>query len=197
MTTEKTPDSAKRARTDSVDSLEPIEQLEVSEEHCDKPRIYDSSALNRKLEEIRYKIPEGLKRVPFLDTLAVINDIPRPSKIGKNDDLKREATFHKEALENVAEAYRRFSQLEVPASRPDDFLAEMLKPDYHMQKVRRKMLDEQKRIKVVESRKAYKEQRKISRKTKGQAKQHKASCTMRPPRSNDKGKTKKSKVASQ
>jgi len=40
----------------------------------------------------------------------------------------------------------------VPASRPDDFLAEMVKADAQMLKVRGRIAEEQKRVKVVDER---------------------------------------------
>merc|ERR1712014_238096 len=55
--------------------------------------------------------------------------------------------------EAVREAYRRFAVMKVPASRPSDFYAEMLRTDSQMFKVRARAAEEQRRIKIVEDRK--------------------------------------------
>merc|ERR1712060_242771 len=65
---------------------------------------------------------------------------------------KREEAFAAQAKELVAEGYRRFRVMKIPASRPQDFLAEMFKTDDQMLKVRAKIVDEQKRIGIVDER---------------------------------------------
>merc|ERR1712187_693768 len=51
----------------------------------------------------------------------------------------------------------------VPCSRPSDFYAEMLRTDSQMFKVRQRAAEEQRRIKIVEDRKAAKTQKKFSK----------------------------------
>merc|ERR1719498_956027 len=57
------------------------------------------------------------------------------------------------ASEAVKEAYRRLNVMKVPCSRPADFYAEMLRTDSQMYKVRARASEEQRRIKIVETRK--------------------------------------------
>merc|ERR1719240_633653 len=56
-------------------------------------------------------------------------------------------------VEAVREAYRRLKVMKVPSSRPTDFYAEMLRTDSQMYKVRARAAEEQRRIKIVETRK--------------------------------------------
>lgn len=52
-------------------------------------------------------------------------------------------------------------QSRVPISRPDDFLAEMLKADTHMQQVKSRLLKQQVRIKTFEEKKQRDENKKF------------------------------------
>ncbi len=58
----------------------------------------------------------------------------------------------KKGKDLVAEGYRRFRVMRVPASRPADFLAEMFKNDQQMLKVRARITEEQTRLEAVEER---------------------------------------------
>lgn len=62
------------------------------------------SGVMSKLEEIKYAPPRGMRRVPFVETLAICvkdagdaatgaeeDTAPAGSQIGRSDDLKREA----------------------------------------------------------------------------------------------------------
>jgi len=49
-----------------------------------------------------------------------------------NDDIKREMTFYNLTREDVMKGMQILIQTKVPLSRPDDYLAEMLKTDVHM-----------------------------------------------------------------
>merc|ERR1719258_983909 len=71
-----------------------------------------------------------MKRVPWAETFMVTSAQPLPDL--KNQDVAREKAFHDNALECVKEGYRRLKSLGIPASRPGDFLAEMLKTDSQM-----------------------------------------------------------------
>ncbi|CDI86062.1 hypothetical protein, conserved [Eimeria praecox] len=66
----------------------------------EKP-IYDEQGLLDKLQELRYDPPPGLRRVPFIETLAIIAEPPVSSSsvggketketVAADEDLKREA----------------------------------------------------------------------------------------------------------
>lgn len=61
-------------------------------------------------------------------------------KSGRSDSLslnefKREILFHRQAQLAVLEGIARLKSQGVPTIRPDDYFAEMMKSDEHMQKV--------------------------------------------------------------
>lgn len=57
-----------------------------------------------------------------------------------NYDIKREIAFYNVTRQNVMQGMKILVQAKVPISRPDDFLAEMLKTDEHMMKVKGRLL---------------------------------------------------------
>lgn len=61
-------------------------------------------------------------------------------KSGRSDNLalnefKRETTFHRQAQLAAMEGIARIKSQGIPTIRPDDYFAEMMKTDEHMQKV--------------------------------------------------------------
>merc|ERR1712168_116627 len=71
------------------------------------------------------------------------------------DDFKREMHFYHQAQASAREALSRLASLGIPTQRPDDYFAEMVKSDSHMQKVRKKLLE--KKDKMILSEKAKKQ----------------------------------------
>lgn len=59
-----------------------------------------------------------------------------------HDDLNRELTFYKQALDASVEARRLLTKEGAPFTRPNDFFAEMVKTDEHMGKIKGKMVSE-------------------------------------------------------
>ena len=129
----------------------------------------DVAALDSKTVEISYKTPDGLKRVPWIETLTLTSDLTLRSI---EDTVKLEKAFHDASLLAVKEGYRRLAALHVPAVRPSDFLAETLRDDRTMQKVKQRLADEASRIKAVEDRKRVQAEKKFTKKgaNKNQAK---------------------------
>jgi hypothetical protein len=64
---------------------------------------------------------------------------------------------YSQALAAVSAARSEFERLGVPHARPTDYLAEMLKSDAHMKRVKDKLLTEQQRMKAVEVRRRQKD----------------------------------------
>lgn len=52
------------------------------------------------------------------------------------NEFKRETLFHRQAQMAAIEATARLRSLKIPTIRPDNYFAEMMKSDEHMQKVR-------------------------------------------------------------
>jgi len=57
-----------------------------------------------------------------------------------HNDFKREMLFHRQAQSAAIEGVKRLKSLNIPTKRPDDYFAQMLKSDDHMQKIRQKLL---------------------------------------------------------
>jgi len=81
-----------------------------------------------------------------------------------NDDFQREMIFYCQAQEAVKEALSKLESLGVPTQRPDDYFAEMVKSDVHMQKVRKKLLEKKDGIEKSEQAKRQRELKKIGKK---------------------------------
>lgn len=81
-----------------------------------------------------------------------------------DDDLKRELIFYKQALSAAQLGRQKVLAAGLPFSRPDDFFAEMVKSDSHMERVRQTLLDERAGIKASEEAKRQRELKKFGKK---------------------------------
>lgn len=115
--------------------------------------IHNTPALLQRVQDLEYKVPEGAKRVPWVDTLVIDGQIDWPKKVSVKKGVELETTFLERATEATKEAYRRFRVMKVPVSRPSDFYADMLRSDKTMYMVRQRAAEEQRRIDIVETRK--------------------------------------------
>jgi len=80
-----------------------------------------------------------------------------------NDDLTRETFFYERALESANECVKRLKDLGIPARRPDDYYAEMVKSDEHMKRVRSELLFEQQQLEIREERRKARESKKYGK----------------------------------
>ncbi|XP_057311380.1 probable rRNA-processing protein EBP2 [Hydractinia symbiolongicarpus] len=90
------------------------------------------------------------------DTKGVQTDI--------QDDFKREMLFYCQAQMAAKEALSRLRSLDIPTERPDDYFAEMVKTDVHMQKIRQKLLDRKTSMEKSEKAKKQRQLKKIGKK---------------------------------
>jgi len=128
----------------------------------------------QKLQEIEYKTPQGAKRVPWVDTLAIEGPHGMPKGVKAKDGVKLESTFLGIASEAVKEAYRRLRVMKIPCSRPSDFYAEMLKTDKQMFRVRQLAAEEQRRMKIVEDRRKSQAAKKFAKNAKSKKNERRA-----------------------
>ncbi|TKR83239.1 hypothetical protein L596_016862 [Steinernema carpocapsae] len=101
-----------------------------------RPPIY-------KRQEIEKAILAFNTKQPWIETLDIT--VPNSQKLTKelvNDDFEREVVFYKQAVEAMKLALPRLKKLNVPIFRPVDYFAEMAKSDDHMQKVRKRLMEE-------------------------------------------------------
>ncbi|KAI9344336.1 eukaryotic rRNA processing, partial [Obelidium mucronatum] len=81
-----------------------------------------------------------------------------------DNDLKREMAFYKQALEAAVVGYRELKKAQVPIHRPDDYYAEMIKTDEHMNLVRQKLVDEANAIAAAEKARKLRDAKKFGKK---------------------------------
>ncbi|ORX90970.1 eukaryotic rRNA processing [Basidiobolus meristosporus CBS 931.73] len=121
-----------------------------------KLTVNNKQGLNDALEEIKLDLP-------WIETQAITSSEPLVVEDVYND-LKRELAFYNQALEAAKEAHAKITAAGIPFVRPDDYFAEMVKSDEHMQKVRQRLLDESQSIKASEEARKQRELKKFGKK---------------------------------
>jgi rRNA-processing protein EBP2 len=111
----------------------------------------------------------------FAESLQLTDDVINPEKVNPEDDKIREALFQDCAIRSVKAARAKLDEMKIPHRRPTDFMAEMIKSDDHMARVKRRLLFEQQKMKVVDARKAAQRNKKRGKEIKKQKEQEKAS----------------------
>jgi len=81
-----------------------------------------------------------------------------------NDDFKREMHFYHQAQMAAREALNRLASLGIPTERPEDYFAEMVKSDSHMQKVRKKLLEKKDKMILSDKAKKQRQLKKVGKK---------------------------------
>ena len=104
--------------------------------------VCNEAALQLKYEALTGGVDPEASDAAWLESLVVTSD-QRISIEDEEDDLKRELAFYNQALGAVKVARARLDKMGVPHTRPDDYFAEMVKSDKHMEKVKRRMIREQ------------------------------------------------------
>jgi len=127
---------------------------------CNAPQILS------KVQELEYKVPDGAKRVPWIDSLCIDGHQEFPKGISAKDGVKLESAFLNAASEAVKEGFRRLKVMKVPCGRPSDFYAEMLKTDKQMYLIRQRAAEETRRIRIVEDRRKAQSAKKFAKKAK-------------------------------
>lgn len=136
-----------------------------------KKAVYNREGLEEKFQDISWPENAG-----WIHKLSI--DINQEQEVDVNDDLKREASFYTQAVEGTRQAFEKLQSMGLTFLRPSDYYAEMVKTDAHMEKVKRRLLAEQKEIEEAEERKKAREAKKLAKeiqaqKTKERAKQKK------------------------
>lgn len=99
--------------------------------------INNTVALTAALKRISLPIAT----LPFSEHQSITSD--KPTEIADvSDDLNRELAFYSQSLEAVKAARLLLKAEGVSFTRPTDYFAEMVKADEHMEKIKRKLVDE-------------------------------------------------------
>lgn len=126
-----------------------------------KNSIYNRDGLLDKLGDISW--PEN---VGWIHKLSI--DINQEQDVDVNDDLARELAFYTQALEGTRQAFEKLHSMGLPFLRPSDYYAEMVKTDFHMEKVKGRLLAEKNRIEEAEERRKAREAKRLSKQIQAQ-----------------------------
>lgn len=102
--------------------------------------------------------------LPWVEKVCISQELEGGVKA--EDDLNRELMFYKACLSGVSKGRNKLEQLKIPYLRPQDYFAEMVKTDTHMERIRRSLEFEEEKMKIVEQRKIDQMQRKFAKKAK-------------------------------
>ena len=80
-----------------------------------------------------------------------------------NDDIQREVALYTIALNNTKKGIELLEQEKIKIDRPNDFLAEMYKPDKIMQKIKNRLVKQQVKIQNFEEKKHRIQNKKFSK----------------------------------
>merc|ERR1719373_486808 len=125
-----------------------------------KIRLDPSVIIEKKIENLH-------RDLPWIETLLLECE---PADVDFNDDLAREVQFYERTQDAVEKGMVLLKENETKWKRPPDYYVEMVKSDKHMQRVKGALLQEKKRMKIVQQRKDNKASRKFG-KQKGLTKQ--------------------------
>lgn len=126
--------------------------------------VLDEEGLKKKIAALDYGLQLKMKSVPFIETLAVVDEEGSDEKVDYKDNTKRESYFYSNTLRNVSKACLVLASMNVKWNRPDDMLAEMLKTDQHMKKIKMDLLKQEQKIKAVELKKQKYVEKKFTKK---------------------------------
>ncbi|KAG5327660.1 EBP2 protein, partial [Pseudoatta argentina] len=142
--------------------------------------------MKQKLDEIKLNLP-WIERLDMVNALAPLapelalqmqeqevrrvkqlqgnRKLPqyKPSEDPVVNDFHRENMFHRQAQGAVMEGVNRLKKLGISVSRPDDYFAEMVKSDEHMQKVRENLLKKQIMTQRSEKVRQLRQQKKVAK----------------------------------
>lgn len=147
-------------------------EQEDLEEKFGLKAINDEEGMLKRLKEIQLnfynrmesnKLIKKTGKVPFTEHMTVSGEakVEVPESLEVHNDIKREIAFYNSTRANVMKGMTFLVQSSVPISRPDDFLAEMLKTDHHMTQVKSRLLKQQVKIKSFEEKKQRTENKKF------------------------------------
>lgn len=168
-------DQIKNQKTDAEDDDDDSEnsddesEAESRKKHEKYTKLENNNINNSKaLSVVAAEMTAIHSKMPWGETFVIVPPTPLPfgengdpesNPLDIHDDLKREVAFYNTALEAVNLARPKCQEAGIPFTRPDDFLAEMVKTDDHMAGVKDRLIYENKKIEAVAQRKSNKEQK--------------------------------------
>ncbi|CRG99144.1 nucleolar preribosomal assembly protein, putative [Plasmodium relictum] len=141
--------------------------LENEEVYNDDDKINDIDQnkilLVKKLQEIELKSNSPNDWLEKLDITSSEHFHMKKINLFGNCE-KREEEFLQIAHKNIIEALKKIQDLNISFNRPYDFLADMIKSDVHMEKVRQKILKDHEKLEIKEKNKLKRINKKFNKK---------------------------------
>lgn len=153
-----------------VNEEEELEEDEEDEEEEVPEKVYenDKPALLELKNKMEAKFNSKFKQNElFLERMTVITDNLINKNLNLNDDIKRELMFYNLAFEGAVKGINGLKKHNQKLNRPEDFMAEMLKSDEQMMKIKKEILSHEMRIKKFQLREEKMLNKKFNKKTKG------------------------------
>jgi rRNA-processing protein EBP2 len=153
------------------------EAAEAEEAATGKPTGTDNNVDATKTNYNRDGLVKALdgiesRNLPFVETLQLCEfsiDVE-----DDNDDLQREMAFYQQTLEAAKAGRSRLESLGVPTRRPVDFFCENVKSDAHMNRIKDRLILEEKKIDAFDKRKNREVNRKYEKQVAAIRKQEKS-----------------------
>ena len=142
----------------------PLSEEALASRH-NRIRINRTDALERLYQDFRLDGPSSRGTMPWIETMALTYEKTLAEEVpDAQNDLDRELAFYRQSLDAAMRGRERVLAAKVPFTRPNDYFAEMLKTDEHMERVRQRLLDESASIKASEDAKRQRELKKYGKK---------------------------------
>jgi len=111
-------------------------------------------ALQMQEQEVRRaKQLQGNRKLPQYD----------PSEDPILNEFRRETIFYRQAQGAVMNGIAKLKKLNIPTTRPEDYFAEMVKTDEHMQKLRENLMKKQAMVQRSEKVRQLRQQKKVAK----------------------------------
>lgn len=156
------------------EASEEDEEEDVEEGGAEENGVYAAEKMTEILKDISW----GGKSEMWREGLVLLSKEETEIEDVEND-LERELAFYNQAQRAAFEAISKFEKEGMTWRRPDDYLAEMVKTDAHMAKVKEQLVHERTVIEESEHRRKERENKKFSkqvaaerRKERSQQKKH-------------------------
>ena len=148
------------------------EDLEEDEEEEEGEIEYENEkeTLKELTEKIQSKFNNKFNNDSnqiFMERLTVVADSSVDKKLNINDDIKREVVFYNIAFEGAVKGINKLKVAKQKLNRPDDFMAEMLKSDEQMRRVKKQIMSNEDRIKKFQLREEKMLNKKFNKKVRG------------------------------
>ena len=135
-------------------------------------RINENNKTKEELQRLKENIENKFNskftsKELWLERLTVVPTSEIDKNLNLDDDIKRELFFYNLAHEAAIKGIIRLKEEKQKINRPDDFMAEMLKTDEQMMRVKKEILQHESRIKKFQLREEKMLNKKFNKKTKG------------------------------